>query len=352
MEITRNNYEAYFLDYLEGNLDEKLVNDFIEFLQANPDLKEELQQAGLISLNAEDVFYDNKDKLYREEYDREELFNDTAIALLEGDLKDPERARFMSYLQKHPDKQKEAALFEKTKQVPDQNIILSKKSSLYRYNAPKTILLWTTRVAAVLALAFFIYRVADYINPVHSGSENPLVVTAERENKKENPESSNLPSKAEKKQDPVPEKEKPADNVKKAEPKSQPSKSLRETTTGRINHDMIAEARIPVEIPERMNSRNIILASGETLALQLDPVKYILYEIPAQMKEERLLGQVIKEKTGIGNLSLNKVTQAGLNVVASISGEKFNYETNSEGQITELSFDSRLLAFSIPTNNE
>ena len=42
MKINRNNYEAFFIDYLEGNLDEKMVDDFIEFLQQNPDLKEEL----------------------------------------------------------------------------------------------------------------------------------------------------------------------------------------------------------------------------------------------------------------------------------------------------------------------
>jgi hypothetical protein len=352
MEITRDNYEAYFLDYLEGNLDEKQVNDFIEFLQANPDLKEELQQAGLISLKTEEVIYEKKEMLYKEEYDREELFNHAAIGLLEGDLIEPERSRFMSFLQKNPGKQKEAALFEKTKQVPDQNIVLLKKNRLYRYTAPKTILLWTTRIAAVLALAFFIYRVVDYINPYYSGSETPFVVSVESENKKEKPESSNLPAKAEKKQDPVPEKERHAVPEKKAEPKSQPSKSLRETTTGRINHDQIAQARVPAEIPERMDSRNITLASSDIVALNLVPVKNNLHEVPQAMEEERLLGEVLKEKTGFSNLSLNKVTQAGLNLVASISREKFNYETNSEGQITELSFDSRLLAFSIPTKNE
>jgi hypothetical protein len=351
MEITRDNYEAYFLDYLEGNLDEDIVNDFIEFLQANPDLREELETAQLVRLKAEEVIFEKKDKMYKEEFDREEIFNHAAIALLEDDLAEPEKSRFMSFLQEHPLKQKEAALFEKTKQVPDQNITFSKKYKLYRYSATKTILLWTTRVAAVLALAFFMYRIADYINPVQSGSENPLVVTTDPENKKENPESSSLPVKAEKKQDPVMEKEKPADTEKKAEPKSQPSKSLRETTTGRINHDLIAEARTPAEVPERLNSRDIILVSGETLALQLDPVYNIFPEVPAPMEDERLLGQVIKKKTGLGNLSLSKVTQAGLNVLASLSREKFTYETNSEGQITELSFDSRLLAFSIPTKN-
>ncbi len=352
MEITRDNYEVYFLDYLEGNLDEELVNDFIEFLQANPDLKEELQQAGLISIKPEDVKFENKDILFKEEFDQVEKFNDTAIALLEGDLKEPEKKRFVSFLQKNPAKQKEAELFEKTIQTPDHNIIFYKKDRLYRYSATRTVLLWTTRVAAVLTLAFFVYSTAEYINSVPWESENPVVVAADPENKNEKPEATSLPADTEKKQDPIPVKEEDAAPVKKAEPKNQPSKSLRETTTGRINHDLVAEVRAPEEVPEKLSSRNITLASGEDFTHHLVPVKNVLPELPVAVEEERLLGQVIKEKSGIGNLSLIKVTQVGLNLMSSISGEKFNYETNSEGQITELSFDSRLLAFSIPTRNE
>ncbi|MBC8005772.1 MAG: hypothetical protein H7X84_09885, partial [Verrucomicrobia bacterium] len=41
-KITRDNYEAFFLDYLEGNLEETLIDQFLDFLEKNPDLKEEL----------------------------------------------------------------------------------------------------------------------------------------------------------------------------------------------------------------------------------------------------------------------------------------------------------------------
>jgi hypothetical protein len=50
MKITRENYEPYFLDYLEGNLDENLVDDFMEFLQQNPDLKNELEMYESITI--------------------------------------------------------------------------------------------------------------------------------------------------------------------------------------------------------------------------------------------------------------------------------------------------------------
>ena len=31
MKINRENYESFFIDYLEGNLDERQVNDFIDW---------------------------------------------------------------------------------------------------------------------------------------------------------------------------------------------------------------------------------------------------------------------------------------------------------------------------------
>ncbi len=59
---------------------------------------------------------------------------------------------------------------------------------------------------------------------------------------------------------------------------------------------------------------------------------------------------MVLEKTGIDNVSLNKVTKAGLTLVSLFTGEKFSFETGKSGEISELNYDSRLLAFSIPTN--
>ena len=67
--------------------------------------------------------------------------------------------------------------------------------------------------------------------------------------------------------------------------------------------------------------------------------------------EERLLADVVKEKTGLNKFRFNTITKAGLKLVSSISGEKFQYETNEKGKVTEYNYDSRLLAFSIPSKN-
>lgn len=51
--ITRHNYEAYFLDYLEGELSGELKLEMEAFLKANPDLAVELEEFENVSLEPE-----------------------------------------------------------------------------------------------------------------------------------------------------------------------------------------------------------------------------------------------------------------------------------------------------------
>jgi hypothetical protein len=130
MKINRNNYEAFFIDYLEGNLDEKMVDDFIEFLQQNPDLKEELSLFETVSIGQEEITFSKKELLLKDKYDIENEFNQAAIARLEGDFSALEKIEFENYLSAHPDKQKEAELFSKTKLQPDKSLVFSKKKEI------------------------------------------------------------------------------------------------------------------------------------------------------------------------------------------------------------------------------
>jgi len=164
MKINRNNYEAFFIDYLEGNFDEKLVDDFIEFLQQNPDLKEELSLFQTVSIGQEEITFSKKELLLKEKYDIDSEFNQAAIARLEGDISTSEKTEFEKYLSIHPDKQKEAELFNKTKLQPDKSLVFSKKKKLFRYSAGRTVLLWTSRVAAILIVALTVYILIENLS--------------------------------------------------------------------------------------------------------------------------------------------------------------------------------------------
>jgi hypothetical protein len=84
----------------------------------------------------------------------------------------------------------------------------------------------------------------------------------------------------------------------------------------------------------------------------MNPIKQQSSELGIEPEGERpMLGDVIKEKAGIEGLTFRSVAKAGLKLVAGISKNKVSYDTNTDGNITEVSFESRLLAFSIPVQN-
>jgi hypothetical protein len=47
MSINKQNYEAYFLDYIEGCLDDSATLEMMAFIRNNPELKEELEMVGI-----------------------------------------------------------------------------------------------------------------------------------------------------------------------------------------------------------------------------------------------------------------------------------------------------------------
>ncbi|WP_139279549.1 hypothetical protein [Tangfeifania diversioriginum] len=350
MKITRSNYEPYFLDYLEGNLDENLVDEFLEFLKENPDLKEELSMMDTAPLDADAIFFSKKEKLYKNKFDSEKEFNRAAVALVEGDLSDSEKEEFDNYLLKHPEKQKEIELFQHTKLQPDKTVVFAHKNKLYRRSPGRTIYMWSLRVAAVFVVALAFYTLFNQTD--FSISENRVAVV-------ESPEGSEVPVKKGNNSagaetydiQPIEEiKAIPADRKNEVKPKATPT--LREPVQENSNMETIEEIRTPVEIPPKLNSRDAALQARQQPEVTLAAMTITLPKNYQVIEEERFLADVVKEKTGLDNFSFNKIKLAGLNLISSISKDNFDYETNEEGKVTELSYDSRLLAFSIPTNNE
>lgn len=342
MEINRNNYEAYFIDYLEGTLDERLVNHFLEFIKLNPDLKEELDLFESVSVMPENISFQKKDTLYKEKYDSEKEFNNTAVASVEGDISTQEKLEFELYLAKHPEKRKELALFAQTKLVADQSISFNNKNKLYRKSRRKIVLYWSARVAAILILAFAVFTLFDKTSnkiPV----ENQFAEVKNNGDKQESVKTTEVKTKTieEEKVTPVKlKKETPKPVVKNTRPKKIASKSINEITKNQLQHEDLAVIRIPIDVPSELRaitaSLNIVVPN-KTMGTM-----YLHYPDNAY-EEEMLIGDKVKEKFNLG-----KITKAGLNLVTSISNERFTYHTDQSGNVTEYKYDSRLLAFSLP----
>ena len=188
MEITRENYESWFLDYLEGRLEEGMMDEFIRFVHENPDLKEELSGYEAVSLDDRGMVFEGKEKLKKEVFDLPETFDEAAIARMEGDLEPFGMERFEDYLQRHPEKRGEADLFLLTRLVPDTSLVFPGKKKLLRTPVIRLILNRALQIAAVLLVAVLV-RVIQENHAIFPGKETQVAeteitgtITPDREN--------------------------------------------------------------------------------------------------------------------------------------------------------------------------
>lgn len=351
MEITRKNYEAYFVDYLEGNLDESLVDLFIEFLERNTDLKAELKLFESASIIPEDTTYKNKAKLYKDKFDVEDDFNKAAVERIESEISPQDKRAFDAYLLKHPEKQKDVHLFAKTILKPETDIHYQHKNKLYKKTRGKLVLLWAGRVAAVVVLALGVFSLFNRNNNTVS-TDNQLVQTDKMESVQEttptveeNKEITTTTNKQVIISTPETEAEEKLlvqaeKSIPPANKKIGADKNLIASTTPE-EKELIAE-RLPLEVPEQLQRLNASINS-QPANVNLG-IMTLIYPNTA-LGEERLLADNIKEK-----INPRKISRAGLNLFKSISNERFTYETNSDGKVTEYNYESRLLAFSIPSS--
>ncbi|MCK4664540.1 MAG: hypothetical protein KAT68_16850 [Bacteroidales bacterium] len=118
MKINRNNYEIFFIDYLDGHLNDKDIYELMVFLSQNSDLKEELDDINGAVLVPEDLSFPEKENLKKTCGDKllinENNFEEFCVSEIEGNLTKPEISQLETYLKKHPEKEKEYNLFHKT----------------------------------------------------------------------------------------------------------------------------------------------------------------------------------------------------------------------------------------------
>lgn len=162
MKFTRENFELYVIDYLEGKL---AVHDnelFLQFLEENPDINYEIEEIRKIQLEPINIKFNNKNNLKKNtspsKYNNE--FENLCIAFLEGDLESTEKKKFESWLSENPDKLIEFELFRKSRLRPDINIIFNPKSKLKRLTlVQKRIRLISAISAAAVIILVMIFTV-------------------------------------------------------------------------------------------------------------------------------------------------------------------------------------------------
>lgn len=172
MEITRNNYEAFLLDRLEGRLSPGQEEELREFLRMNPDCPAGELKPGAHNLAPEKVLYPFRERLKKEiPLNREDLeetdFELFSIARLEGDLTPGQASRHEALVRSDREKMSTWEILQKTRLVA-RSVSFPGKEGLKRnrgiYLRLRTTIrgrtLWTglTAIAAAIALLFLLFR--------------------------------------------------------------------------------------------------------------------------------------------------------------------------------------------------
>jgi hypothetical protein len=341
MMITRDNYEPFFLDYLEGNLGENMIDQFLDFLEKNPDLKEELHLFENIHLPENQIVFSGKENLYKSVQEEKSAFEIKSVAFLEGDLKDEEHKSFEAYLANHPELQKEYNLFTKTRLVADAEIKYPDRQKLYRKSGITIAMNWVARAAAVVLI---LWGVSSLFQP-----GNQTISLSSKQQIAEVKPLSTSP-------------------IKKAESDKMVNKTeIREKIAGKANYKSLNIGRQTSVLPETQSTNTISQVRDSSVPEKITPILAQLEVEPVEnqlaishsinmqkindprniMTIEEFLASRAKKMGNEGLFSVQRLFRTGLTVASEISGNRIGYHVKN-GKVSSIGFESKLLAFSIP----
>lgn len=156
------NYEAFYLDFLEGNLNEEETALFLAFMEAHPELR--LEDESLVSVEVETS---NLDTQFKNSL-KQVSFANTPITLsnveqfliaeTEGQLSSAKLAELESFILANPSLRQSQKLYAATHLKADTSIVYSDKAGLKR---KKAIVLWPyvslALAASLTAILFYVY---------------------------------------------------------------------------------------------------------------------------------------------------------------------------------------------------
>jgi hypothetical protein len=129
--ISRENYEIWIIDYLDGKLNSDQVGSLFAFLEAHPDIYEEFQDLDQAIMPGQDETFDSKEELLKDVLSINEEELDMLLARKsEGDLSESEEALLAKWLKVYPEVVKTRDYFGLTMLSADSELSVDKSSLL------------------------------------------------------------------------------------------------------------------------------------------------------------------------------------------------------------------------------
>jgi len=192
MNITRHNYEEYFILYMDNELGNEERRQVELFVQQNADLKEELDWLLHSRLVPEDsLVFDNKEQLMKTsgaESINTTNYEEWLLLYTDNELTAEQRISVEKFAAGHPAIQEELELLQKTRFEPEQGVVLPNKELLYRKEEKvRVIVINWRKIAVAAALLFAISTTAFLIINRNAGGVNDEIASANNPGIKSSP---------------------------------------------------------------------------------------------------------------------------------------------------------------------
>jgi len=180
MVINRNNYEIYFLDYMEGRLEENLLPEFRLFLEKNPDLADQLKGMDKMILSVGNSQLPDKAKLKKKIVPvmgiDEDTIDEYLVAELESELTSEDKSDLERFLAINPAFHYDRSIYQKTILQPDEQVIFPAKNNLKKRTfyiiSGRTA--WISSLAAALLILVLAWRI--YFPGSSKINDSPVVM--------------------------------------------------------------------------------------------------------------------------------------------------------------------------------
>lgn len=189
MNINRNNYEEYFLLYIDNELSEAERKAVEAFVTANPDLATELDVLRETILDDAMIQMPDKQSLlnFSDHSIQQKNYQEQFLLYVDNELNDVQKNEVETFVLQHPALQEEFMLLKQTV-LPAEKIIFEDKASLYRKEKTRRPVIYLAfqrlSVAAVLtgliAGGWLLFNKAD----VNNSAVTPPLAEIKNENKK------------------------------------------------------------------------------------------------------------------------------------------------------------------------
>ncbi|GAA0532536.1 anti-sigma factor family protein [Chitinophaga japonensis] len=155
-EITTENYEAFLLSYMDGELNAAERTALEAFLKKHPHLEQELETWQATRLQADPgLQFDNREMLYRHTGTlTTENYETYLLSYIDGELSEKEEQALQQFLQQHPELQPALQVLQRTRLQPDPALRMPGKADLYRKTGNRGVIRpawWWGAAAAVVA---------------------------------------------------------------------------------------------------------------------------------------------------------------------------------------------------------